>query len=1302
MAGIKPTLYIEDGVLRDLEQDIFGHKHIADAVVDSILHTDPPFTIGIFGGWGTGKSSLLKIIDSKLSSNNIATATIDAWRYSSADNLRRAFLVHVANELTPKLLDDLRRKLFSSEQETLPAKPSRLDTTSKTLWDTVWDGTKIILRLASKFIGLFILFFLLLFFVFFTITVMKNSGFSGFWTTFDWAGFQDRFLELAFIPLLLAIVDDLRLYIIQRPVTIVKERIDADELFSQCFDDVVEQATSGWLSKKRLVIFVDNLDRLTDTKMVEALESLKTYLDNPKCVFVVACDDDVVRSVVNNSRDGSKNQDSLRPDIMAGEHYLDKFFQQTFRLPEYMGINLHDFAMKNFESTLLYDELINKKIDIRYLISIILPSDVNSPRKVKRVLNEFIALYEIVKRRESDSGGQLRPGQLSNNVEFLGKYSTLRAEYPEFYQLLIQNSVLLKNITESFQQKQNETNAWVSELKISNLDSLLSYLRKTESILVEDVDSYIWLSQDSLALGLPGNLNSQLRTSLADGNFEQFHALLDTAEDDAKSMLLARVASRMVEQRLVGIEQQNGVKVLAYSLPKFVDAIKFEIAHVAVTLMTKWPIDAFTASEILNILRWAERGGIDQRQKLIDQVLTKLATQETRVQTFGAILDNADVVERNNATDRAKKWLQQMLSLENQTAVLTIDESSGKGVAQPLPSQEFAEWLIFQITNYSNNNIVIDNYFSCDLVDYAVLRVLGKPLNLEGIYLGEAGLGENIDKIFQVLASRVREGLTSSRYWNGILSLVEKASAIEDLQYGVNEINKSINFLPDELIEELVFCGFATVDRLSKETGENKIEDEKLTEAFRQAINLTYNLREKKDQVFEKLKIDNLPVKLSELFDQPMFQDDILNFVDQFSRRFGRDDAGLFVSSLLLVLSRPNSNLELDNRVINKVLDLNNFVSEENRNTVLTRVDTLGSSNDQDKIDCAIDFVKRMISLAEYHERLKVFSRSWIEKLMPEAINVFHSKNKLFDLLIDNNFLNADAYVDRVINLLPLSGDQTLLQIVFDEIENIDKNISPERGNALFSAVLANISLLSAQLPKSLGVAATWREDADEVDRSSFDLNVIALYKSSPSIHLPIHLVSWAGLTADQLKDHIVQIYSNEVDDNLKANRDLATKKALESVDTSERKIITSTAWGQLVADRAAAEEFMKVAVGLLSHNNLTAIRENAINLIRENKNADQSVFSLRLLAVTIRQDIKDVDVVVGLFENLFGRGADEVQMALKYVVQCLKPLHIKKDHKYALAEALSNAVVRDDEETRVIEEKADELELKWFKYKKK
>src|ERR1700690_685481 len=115
MAGKTSSIYILDDVLDDLEHDTFGHKHIAEAIVDSILNTKPPFTIGIFGGWGTGKSSLLEIIKSKLADNKVVTVTIDAWRYSSAENLRRAFLVHVAKQLAPNLLNDLRRRLYTSE-----------------------------------------------------------------------------------------------------------------------------------------------------------------------------------------------------------------------------------------------------------------------------------------------------------------------------------------------------------------------------------------------------------------------------------------------------------------------------------------------------------------------------------------------------------------------------------------------------------------------------------------------------------------------------------------------------------------------------------------------------------------------------------------------------------------------------------------------------------------------------------------------------------------------------------------------------------------------------------------------------------------------------------------------------------------------------------------------------------------------------------------------------------------------------------------------------------------------------------
>ena len=522
MVGKKKTLYIEDDVLKDLEQDTFGHKHIAEAVVDSILNTKPPFTIGIFGGWGTGKSSLLEIVKSSLPQNNVVTVTIDAWRYSSAENLRRAFLVHVAQKLAPNLLHDLRRKLYTSEQETLPGKKSQLDDQNISFWKNVFEVLKTFLGLA------------LIFFGFLAIIYLTKALIQGLFTgeyTFDWEDLLTRFIDLAFIPFLLTFVNYLRLYIVQRPVTVIYERIDAEELFADYFNKVVEKATS---KKKLLVIFIDNLDRLQGEKLVEALESLKTYINNDRCIFVVACDNNVVSSVVNASLKIPKIDDSNQEDGRAGEHYLDKFFQQTFRIPEYMGINLHDYARKNFKTTNLYEELSARNIDIRNFISIILPSDVSSPRKVKRLLNEFIALFEIIKRRESKSNGQIRPGLLSNNVEFLGKFSTIRAEYPDFYKLLLSDSTFLSKVTESLQQKEKTDELFTGGREVTNLKSLLSYLMKTQTILVDDLDPYIWLSQDTLALGIPGSQYNQLRTSLADGNVEQVASILNSAENHEK------------------------------------------------------------------------------------------------------------------------------------------------------------------------------------------------------------------------------------------------------------------------------------------------------------------------------------------------------------------------------------------------------------------------------------------------------------------------------------------------------------------------------------------------------------------------------------------------------------------------------------------------------------------------------------------------------------------------------------------------------------------------------------------------
>ena len=62
-----------------------GFENYANNIVDLMLHSSPQFTIGIFGDWGTGKSTLLERIQSKLIDNKVGCVQFNAWRYESED-----------------------------------------------------------------------------------------------------------------------------------------------------------------------------------------------------------------------------------------------------------------------------------------------------------------------------------------------------------------------------------------------------------------------------------------------------------------------------------------------------------------------------------------------------------------------------------------------------------------------------------------------------------------------------------------------------------------------------------------------------------------------------------------------------------------------------------------------------------------------------------------------------------------------------------------------------------------------------------------------------------------------------------------------------------------------------------------------------------------------------------------------------------------------------------------------------------------------------------------------------------------
>jgi hypothetical protein len=77
---------------------------IAKAFKTIILESRPGFAIGIFGGWGSGKTTLMTAIKNSLPGDGIVVVDFNAWRFQNEpmllipllDTIRAAILAHAA------------------------------------------------------------------------------------------------------------------------------------------------------------------------------------------------------------------------------------------------------------------------------------------------------------------------------------------------------------------------------------------------------------------------------------------------------------------------------------------------------------------------------------------------------------------------------------------------------------------------------------------------------------------------------------------------------------------------------------------------------------------------------------------------------------------------------------------------------------------------------------------------------------------------------------------------------------------------------------------------------------------------------------------------------------------------------------------------------------------------------------------------------------------------------------------------------------------------------------------------------
>lgn len=106
----------------DGREDGLGFTDYARTLAGTALGTEGPFTIGIFGDWGTGKTSLMRMIQREFADDEeVLTVWFEAWRYGREDHPIIPLVATIIREIKDQTDNNTKSGKFSKVLNALRA-----------------------------------------------------------------------------------------------------------------------------------------------------------------------------------------------------------------------------------------------------------------------------------------------------------------------------------------------------------------------------------------------------------------------------------------------------------------------------------------------------------------------------------------------------------------------------------------------------------------------------------------------------------------------------------------------------------------------------------------------------------------------------------------------------------------------------------------------------------------------------------------------------------------------------------------------------------------------------------------------------------------------------------------------------------------------------------------------------------------------------------------------------------------------------------------------------------------------------
>lgn len=357
-------------------QDLIGHAVYRDGLIEMIgtVKSKGSFTIGVFGDWGTGKTSILKQIQSSLDEADIQndqpviTIWFNPWQFVSDEHLIipffHTFISSLERASEKSLLEKWKPQIF------------------KLLSKIAHVPISIVYGMEAKF----------------GVPFLLESKFTAS-KTIEYQKKVEEEIEKRYKEIQETDID-----------AAAKKYESTYYNLIGLLQDVVSELNA------RFVVFIDDLDRCLPDRAVQLLEGLKVLLDIPNFIFVVGVSREVIERGIRIRYKELFDTSSRNVLSNLEVEYIDKIIQFPFSLPSAESNQLKNNILKpqlvNLDNSDTYVDLVYSILG-------------GNPRTIKRFLNTIAFARHI-----SDKGKNLETDFLP---ELIIKITLLGYLFPVLY-----------------------------------------------------------------------------------------------------------------------------------------------------------------------------------------------------------------------------------------------------------------------------------------------------------------------------------------------------------------------------------------------------------------------------------------------------------------------------------------------------------------------------------------------------------------------------------------------------------------------------------------------------------------------------------------------------------------------------------------------------------------------------------------------------------------------------------------------------------------------------------------------------